>query len=65
MTRLMSAKEVAPRLGVAEGTIYQWVMQKRIPFIKVGRALRFDEKDISDWLNRNKVAAHGDVQKAS
>lgn len=30
------------RLVVAAGTLYNWVNQRRIPFIKAGRCLRFD-----------------------
>jgi len=39
---LMDIDELATRLAIAKGTIYNWVYLKRIPYIKAGRCLRFD-----------------------
>ncbi len=48
--RLMTVREVARELGVSHHTIYSWVSQRRIPFLKIGRLLRFDATAIAQWL---------------
>jgi len=57
MKMLVNAKAVSEELGVAEGTIYQWVMQRRIPHVKIGKAVRFDMAEIKDWIEGLKVEA--------
>ncbi|HAR43454.1 MAG TPA: hypothetical protein DCS07_12620 [Bdellovibrionales bacterium] len=39
--RLLTPKELGAELQVSVGTIYYWVCRNEIPFIKVGRHLRF------------------------
>jgi excisionase family DNA binding protein len=46
MRRLLNITELSRQLGLAKGTIYNWVCQRRIPFIKLGRALRFDSEEV-------------------
>jgi excisionase family DNA binding protein len=43
---LVSASEIAERLGIQHQTIYLWVRQKRIPFYRVGRLVKFDEAEV-------------------
>jgi excisionase family DNA binding protein len=43
---LISASEIAERLGIQHQTIYLWVRQKRIPFYRVGRLVKFDEAEV-------------------
>ncbi len=47
--RLMTAEEVASYLGVATGTIYNKVSRDEIPYVKVGRAVRFRRGEIDRW----------------
>ncbi|MFL6351400.1 MAG: helix-turn-helix domain-containing protein [Bryobacteraceae bacterium] len=42
----MDIDELSSRLKIAKGTLYNWVYLRRIPFVKVGRALRFDPLQI-------------------
>ena len=46
----MDVKELAFYLTVSEGTIYDWVCYKKIPFTKVGRLVRFEKSKIDSWL---------------
>lgn len=46
MGNLISITELSRRLAIAKGTLYNWVHQRRIPFIKLGRALRFDPDEV-------------------
>ena len=47
---LIGVKELARRLGIAKGTIYNWVYLKRLPYLKIGGALRFDPSKIEALL---------------
>jgi excisionase family DNA binding protein len=39
---LIDINELARRLSIPKGTLYGWVYLRRIPFVKLGRALGFD-----------------------
>ena len=52
MEKLLSVEEIAEYLGVQPSTIYQWTHQGFIPHIKLGRFVRFREKDVVKWLER-------------
>jgi len=43
---LISANEIAERLGIQCQTVYLWVCQRRIPFYRVGRLVKFDEAEV-------------------
>jgi excisionase family DNA binding protein len=43
---LISANEIANVLGIQCQTVYLWVRQKRIPFYRVGRLVKFDEAEV-------------------
>lgn len=49
---LIDIDELSARLCIAKGTLYNWVYLRRIPFVKLGRALRFDPIEI-DRVLRN------------
>jgi len=53
--RLLSIKELSQYLGVKEHTLYIWVSQRRIPFVKCGRLTKFDLKRIDKWIEENAV----------
>ncbi len=44
----------------AKSTIYCWVSQKRIPFFKSGKRLRFNKLVIDDWLKNGYQEPQGD-----
>ena len=43
---MITANEIAERLGIQTQTVYLWVRQKRIPFYRVGRLIKFDEQEV-------------------
>jgi len=55
MDKLLTIDDVARILSVKKSTIYQWVHMRLIPCIKVGRFVRFREKDIQRWLKEKEV----------
>ena len=47
---LIDIDELSMRLKIAKSTLYNWVYLRRIPFVKLGRALRFDPLEIERVL---------------
>jgi len=47
---LIDINELSRRLTVAKGTLYNWVYLRRIPFLKAGRCLRFDYRQVLETL---------------
>ena len=53
--KLMNVSELSQRLGVKVKTVYCWVHARQIPYVKVGRLIKFDPLDISQWVESRKV----------
>lgn len=50
---LLDIKAVAALTGFSVGTLYHWVSQRRIPFVRISaRCVRFRRSDIDAWLER-------------
>jgi excisionase family DNA binding protein len=56
-TELLNVTEAARFLAVSPSTLYGWVWQRRIPFVKVGRAVRFDMTDLERFVSQNRIEA--------
>lgn len=52
---LLDIQGVAVRLGTSERFVRRLVSERRVPFHKVGRYVRFDPADIDEWLGENRV----------
>jgi excisionase family DNA binding protein len=55
--RLMTVNDAARYLAVSVSTLYGWVYQRRIPFVKLGRALRFEVVDLDGFIQKNRTRA--------
>ena len=51
---LLTPAEVGAVLNVKVSTVYAWVSTDRIPFVRLGRLIRFDIKDIMAWVGKQK-----------
>jgi excisionase family DNA binding protein len=48
---LLNAKQVAEFLGMATGSVYHLVSQRRIPVVRISaRCVRFRRADIEAWV---------------
>ena len=56
--RYLGIKELAEYLGIATGTVYVWVCHKKIPYLKIGRLVKFDLKRIEKWLEESSVEVY-------
>jgi len=50
---LLTPEELCSLLKVKKHRVYEWVHLGRIPYIKVGRFLRFSRSQINAWLESN------------
>jgi excisionase family DNA binding protein len=53
--RLITIQEASKLLSVSVSTLYGWVWQRRIPFVKLGRSVRFDIGDLEKFIEKNKL----------
>lgn len=49
--RLLDVREAASMLGLKPSTLYQWAYERRIPVVKLGRALRFRSSAIQKLIS--------------
>ncbi len=54
---LLTVQDAARYLAVSKSTLYGWVWQRRIPFVKVGRALRFELAELQKIVQANRFQA--------
>jgi excisionase family DNA binding protein len=52
---LLDTDEVAIALRVTPRHIRRLVAERRIPFVKVGRFVRFDPGELDVWLDQQRV----------
>ena len=55
--RYINIDELSDYLGLSKNTIYSWVWQKRIPYIKFGRLVKFDLRAVDHWVKKNTTEA--------
>ncbi len=55
--RLITIKEASEYLGISVNTLYSWVSQKKIDYVKMGRLTKFDLKTIDKFIENNTVEA--------
>ncbi len=54
--KFLSKQELAEQLGLSIFTIDAWVYErKEIPFVRMGRRVMFDLRDVAEWVEKNKI----------
>jgi len=53
--KLLSIKDLGKLFNISKTTAYRIVESRKIPFYKIGGALRFSEKDILAYLEENRI----------
>jgi excisionase family DNA binding protein len=54
-TRLLSVREAAKYLGTTPKTLYSKAWRHEIPFVKLGRSLRFDIRELDKLIEESTV----------
>ena len=55
--RLITIKEASEYLGISVNTLYSWVSQRKIDYVKIGRLTKFDLRVIDKFIENNSVEA--------
>lgn len=56
LPHLLTIDELADHLGITIRHVRRLIAERRVPFIKVGRLIRFDPDEISCWIDDARVA---------
>lgn len=55
LPRLLTIDQLADHLGVTPRHVRRLIAERRVPFLKVGRFVRFDPGDIAKWLDATRL----------
>ena len=62
--RLISPQQFADRLSISRWTIYSWLSEGRIEFVKLGRLVRIPERELDRIIREgSREAVIPEVQK--
>jgi excisionase family DNA binding protein len=53
--RLIDIQAAATYIDLSVHTVYTMVSQRRIPYVKVGRLVKFDVALLDAWIKKNSV----------
>jgi len=53
--RFISPQELSQFLDMKPDTIYSWIWQRKIPYFKLGSRVKFDLREIEEWLRAKRV----------
>ena len=53
--RLLNVREAAQYLGLEVDTVYKKSRLREVPYVKVGRALRFDVKALDRYIEQHTI----------
>jgi excisionase family DNA binding protein len=57
---LMTVSQVADSLGLKESTIRAWLLRRKLPYVKCGRAVRVKAVAVLEYIERNTIPARED-----
>ncbi len=55
MEKLLTARQVSDLLEVKISTVYDWVHRGMIPYVKLGRLIRFKKAEVFQWINLHTI----------
>jgi len=53
--RLLTIKEASEYLGISVDALYCMVYRKQIPYVKIGKKLRFDKFILDRWIEKQTI----------
>ena len=56
--QLLTVKKLSPFLGVHTNTVYKWVKQGEIPYVKIKGRIRFKKEEIEEYLKIGSINKH-------
>ena len=61
---LVSINIAAQRLGVSVFTLRRWIAQRRVPFVRLGRLIRFNQLSLDQFIASNAVETRAENWQA-
>jgi len=55
MEKLLTARQVSDLLEVKVDTVYDWVSRGLIPYVKLGRLVRFKKQELFRWVDSHEL----------
>lgn len=52
MNELVTKEQLLEKLNVSKGKLDSMIKNEQIPFIRMGKVIRFDEKDVVEYLKK-------------
>ena len=59
---LLTVAEMAQYLHVPESTIRYWIFHRKLPYLKIGRAIRFNIEVVEAWLDAKALESKEPLQ---
>jgi len=53
MNRLYPVFEAAIMLHISESTLYRWIHQRKIKYVKIGSRVLFTDEILNDYIKNN------------
>jgi excisionase family DNA binding protein len=53
--RWLDVEQASAYTGFATSTLYHWVSDRKVPFVKKGRSVRFDRLALDDFMLRDQI----------
>lgn len=53
--RIVDIVTAAEHCGLTQKTLYNYVSSKKVPHVKIGRAVRFELAELDKWLDEKRV----------
>jgi excisionase family DNA binding protein len=57
--KLIDIDELSALWSVPKATLYNWVNQRRLPYVKLGRSLRFDLIQLEEFRQQSTMGVAG------
>lgn len=53
----LTTSELSRFINWHKQTIFKWIEEGKIPYMRIGHEYRFNRKEIEEWLKKHSVAA--------
>jgi excisionase family DNA binding protein len=57
--KFLTVDDVSEMLQVTRSTVYN-LKKRGLPYIKLGKNIRFDQKEVVDWIKANRSEGYGE-----
>jgi len=55
LPQLLTIDQLAEQLGITVRHVRRLIAERRVPYLEVGKLVRFDPAKIADWLDGSRI----------